>query len=110
MARRASDVVQNVAVAIIWPNCFPPAYPAAGCSVRSKMLSLVNEQADWSSLKQARRRGTVGRGELVGGLQVPDPEGLVDGRAHGRRSEFTSVITLRSALMSLARDVLAADR
>ena len=69
------------------------------------MPSLVKEQADWSSLKQTRRRGAVGGVSWWVAWSVPDPDGLVDGYAQGARSELTSLITLRSALMSSARDV-----
>ena len=62
IARRASEVVQSVAVATIWPSCLPAVVCREPAMLeRSKMSSLVNEQADWSSLSKPGRGGTIGR-------------------------------------------------
>ena len=71
------------------------------------MSSLVNEQADWSSLRspgvEARSAGV----NSCAAWRVQIPMAWWMEKAQGERSVFTPLMTARSALMSLALEVLA---
>ena len=109
IARSASDVVHRIAVATICAELLPGCRArGSGCRTGRRCSRWSSEHAVWSSLEQARRRAPgrprVSRCATPAASRCPTAWWIAS--AHGARSLFTSVMTLCSALMSLAREVL----